>query len=129
MSQGRNKMSKRPRNSRQHFLTTYLEYYKAGKSREELAEALGMQLSSLYHRVHVERTKGHQLPLIPLAEQLANSEEIDSALAELESLATGKPVKRMASVDVEEDEEPEYEGSSDSEEVADLDDIEQLLNG
>lgn len=122
-------MSKRPRNSRQHFLAKYLEFYKAGKSREELAEELGMRLSSLYHRIYAERSKGNLLPLIPLADQLSQADEVEASLAELKALATGKPVEDMTPADDVEEDEPDYEGSSDSEEIADLDDIEQLLNG
>jgi hypothetical protein len=137
-NQGRKMMSKekskRARNSRQHFLKTYLAFYKAGKSREELAEELGMQLGSLYHRIHVERKAGNKLPLIPLAEDLVSTAEIDAALEELDALATGKPVKKKAKkpdvvVDEADVAQLDYTSDEDSEEEADLDDIEALLNG
>jgi len=103
------------RTSRKQFLNKYAEYFKAGRTRQELSEELGIKVDSIYSRVQVEKRRGNPMPLLPLEPRGHNDEEVRGVLDELASLANGK-----AGVTVTE-EKPD--GSPISE-----DDIDALLN-
>lgn len=83
------------RTSRKEFLNKYAEYFKAGRTRQELAEELGIKVDSIYSRVQVEKRRGNPMPLIPLEPRGHNDEEVRGVLDELASLANGKHVAEV----------------------------------
>ena len=88
-------MTKPNRTSRKEFLHKYAEYFKAGRTRQELAEALGIKVKSIYSRIVEERRRGNKMPLIPLEPKGHNDEELRDVLDELASLANGKHVAEV----------------------------------
>lgn len=88
-------MNNTNRTSRKDFLHKYAEYFKAGRTRQELADALGIKVESIYSRVVVERSRGNKMPLIPLEPKGHNDEEVRDVLDELASLANGKHVAEV----------------------------------
>ena len=68
------------RTSRKEFLNKYAEYFKAGRTRQELAEELGIKVDSIYSRVQVEKRRGNPMPLIPLEPRGHNDEEVRGVL-------------------------------------------------
>ena len=83
------------RTSRKEFLNKYAEYFKAGRTRQELAEELGIKVDSIYSRVQVEKRRGNPMPLIPLEPRGHNDEEVRGVLDELASLVNGKHVAEV----------------------------------
>ena len=109
-------MQKAVRNSREHFLETYIRFYKEGRTRDELAEELGITIESVYSRYILEKKAGAKLPLIPKKKFKRSSEKVDKLLKELEELANGT------------DSKPEPEPEATEDEVFEDVDIESILN-
>lgn len=73
------------RTSRTEFLKKYIDFYKRGLTRDDLAEELGIKTESVYSRIQVEKRRGNTMPLLPKRGG-ASSVEVDSLLSELASL-------------------------------------------
>lgn len=73
------------RTSRTEFLKKYIDFYKRGLTRDDLAEELGIKVESVYSRIQVEKRRGNTMPLLPKRGG-ASSAEVDSLLSELASL-------------------------------------------
>jgi transposase-like protein len=113
------------RNSRKEFLEMYAEYYKAGKTREELAEALGIKVESVYSRVQVEKRRGNAMPLIPGVRRNDSDEQVSDVLSELASLAQHGKSQKDERAKAKAKPEPVQE---DGDDAASEDEIEALLN-
>jgi len=112
------------RNSRASFLKTYMEFYKQGRSREELAEELGIEVSSVYSRVQVEKRRGNVMPLIPKQRSDGDSEELKKLLDEFADMASAESGRPKAKAKPASKPEPEED---DDESALEVDEIEALL--